>query len=244
LALNDFYIIPDSFLFFIAWLNIIAAENKNSPNKLLGINDILQKFYSIYGRSFYSRYDYEGTSPEGGNALAAHLDNILKSGSLDKSVHTSASTSEKFTVAETYNFEYKDTITHAVSKGHGQVITFTDGSRVVFRLSTQGDAVRMYVERYVPADAGPEELAKPAAEGLKGLIEVALEFSKMKEFLGRDKPTVITVSLKLSSSICYVSCLTMTDFPFHPPKVTIANARINGEHRIYQKPGSQTWKLN
>jgi phosphoglucomutase len=75
------------------------------------------------------------------------------------------------------------------------VINFTDGSRVVFRLSTQGDAVRMYVERYVSAEAGPAELAKPAAEGLKGLIEVALEISKLKEFLGRDQPTVITVSL-------------------------------------------------
>jgi len=176
----------------VAWLNIIAAENKNSPNKLLGINDILQKFYSVYGRSFYSRYDYEGTSPEGGNALAAHLDKILKSGSLDQTVHISASTSEKFTVSGTYNFEYKDTITNSVSGNHGQVITFTDGSRVVFRLSTQGDAVRMYVERYVSADAGLEELSKPAAVGLKGLIEVALEFSKMKELLGRDKPTVIT----------------------------------------------------
>jgi phosphoglucomutase len=101
----------------------------------------------------------------------------------------------KFTVSKSYNFDYKDPINNSVSKNHGQVINFTDGSRVVFRLSTQGDAVRMYVERYVSADAGPAELAKPAAEGLKGLIEVALEISKLKEFLGRDQPTVITVSM-------------------------------------------------
>jgi len=50
----------------------------------------------------------------------------------------------------------------------------------------------MYVERYVPAASGPAELAKPAPEGLKSLIEVALEISKLKEFLGRDQPTVIT----------------------------------------------------
>jgi phosphoglucomutase len=161
---------------------------------LIGINDLLQEFYSIYGRSFYSRYDYEGTSSEGANALAEHLEKILKSGSLDQSVHTSLSTSTKFTVSGSYNFDYKDPINNSVSKNHGQVIDFTDGSRVVFRLSTQGDAVRMYVERYVSADAGTAELVKPAAEGLKGLIEVALEISKLKEFLGRDKPTVITVS--------------------------------------------------
>ena len=207
-----FYIIPYFILFLLAWLNIIAAANKNSPNKLLGVNDLLQEFYSIYGRSFYSRYDYEGTSSEGANALAQHLDKLLKSGSLDQSVHTSASTSTKFTVSGSYNFEYEDPIDHSVSKNHGQVINFTDGSRVVFRLSSQGDAVRMYVERYVSADAGPEELAKPAAEGLKGLIEIALEISKLNEFLGRDQPTVITVSL----TNMFVSCLTITDPS--PPK--------------------------
>ena len=150
-------------------------------------------------------------SLEGANALAEHLDKILKSSSLDKTVHTSASTSEKFTVSETFNF--------------------TDSSCVVFRLSTQGDAVRMYVERYVSADAGPAELAKPAAEGLKGLIEVALEISKLQEFLGRDEPMVTAVSLqvKLMSSICYVSFLTMTDFL--PPKSN--HCQYNGEHIEY-----------
>jgi hypothetical protein len=77
------------------------------------------------------------------------------------------------------------------------VITFDDGSRVVFRLSgtgSQGATVRLYVERYVDPKAGAEELGKSAAEGLKSLIEVALEISKLKEFLGRDEPNVITVS--------------------------------------------------
>ena len=51
----------------------------------------------------------------------------------------------------------------------------------------------MYVERYVPAEAGPGELARDAGDGLKGLIEVALELSQLKQFLGTDQPTVITV---------------------------------------------------
>ena len=136
-------------------------------------------------------------SSEGANALVDHLNTALKSGSLNGTVHISASTSTKFTVSELYNFEYKDPIDHSVSKNQGQVITFTDGSRVVFRLSgtgSQGATVRMYVERYVAAAVGPVELSKPAPEGLKSLIDVALEISKLKEFLGRDQPTVITVS--------------------------------------------------
>ena len=151
-------------------------------------------------------------SSEGANALVDHLNQALKSGSLDNSVHVSASTRTEFTVSGLYNFEYKDPIDHSVSKNQGQVIKFTDGSRVVFRLSgtgSQGATVRMYVERYVPANAGVAELAKPTPEGLESLIEVALEISKLKEFLGRDQPTVITVSFYHR----YVG-LTMTDiFP-------------------------------
>ncbi|KAF8202303.1 phosphoglucomutase [Pholiota molesta] len=179
----------------IAWLNIIAAVNKKSPNKVVGINDLLQEFYSIYGRSFFSRYDYEEVSSEGAHALVAHLNEALKSGSLNNTVHTATSSSTAFTVSGLYDFEYKDPIDHSVSKNQGQVITFTDGSRVVFRLSgtgSQGATVRMYVERYVPADAGAAALGKSAAEGLQSLIEVALDISKLKEFLGRDEPTVIT----------------------------------------------------
>ena len=96
-----------------------------------------------------------------------------------------------------YDFEYTDPIDNSVSKKQGQVVQFADGSRVVFRLSgtgSQGATVRMYVERYVPPEAGEKELSRDAADGLKGLIEVALEVSKLKEFLGVDKPTVITVS--------------------------------------------------
>ena len=98
-------------------------------------------------------------------------------------------------MTEVTNFEYKDPIDESVSKNQGQVITFSDGSRVVFRLSgtgSQGATVRMYLERYVGPEAGTEELGRNTAEGLKGLIEVALKLSKLKEFLKREEPSVIT----------------------------------------------------
>lgn len=179
----------------VAWLNILAAANAKSPSKLIGINDLLKEFYSIYGRSFFSRYDYEEVSSEGANALVAHLNKALETGSLNDTTHVSASTANRFTVSSLYNFEYKDPIDHSVSKNQGQVITFSDGSRVVFRLSgtgSQGATVRMYVERYLSPDAPASELSKSAAEGLKGLIEVALEISRLHQLLGVNAPTVIT----------------------------------------------------
>lgn len=174
----------------------MAAANAESPNKLIGINELLQRHYSIYGRSFFSRYDYEEVPSDGAQSMVDHINALGKSDSFAKSSYSSKSTGTEFTVSGMYNFEYKDPIDHSVSKNQGQVITFSDGSRVVFRLSgtgSQGATVRMYVERYVAADAGEAELKKEASEGLKGLIEVALEISKMKDFLGREKPTVITV---------------------------------------------------
>ncbi|KAJ7066489.1 phosphoglucomutase [Mycena amicta] len=179
----------------IAWLNILAAANAESPNKLVGINDLLLKHYKTYGRSFFSRYDYEEVPSSGAHSLVAHLNTALTSKSLNGTTHASASTGTKFTVAELYDFAYEDPIDHSVSKNQGQVIVFSDGSRVVFRLSgtgSEGATVRMYIERYVAPDAGEAELKRDTAEGLKGLIEVALELSKLKEFLGVDKPTVIT----------------------------------------------------
>jgi phosphoglucomutase len=104
------------------------------------------------------------------------------------------STKTTFTISDTYNFDYTDPIDGSISKNQGQVVTFDDGSRVVWRLSgtgSQGATVRMYVERYVAADKR-EELAKDTKEGLQALIEVALEISKLQEFLNRDEPTVIT----------------------------------------------------
>ncbi|TRM57936.1 hypothetical protein BD626DRAFT_560201 [Schizophyllum amplum] len=175
----------------VAWLNILAAANADSPNKLIGIKDLLERHYSIYGRSFFSRYDYEEVPSDGAAALVKNLDDHLNSGSLNGQSFGGG----EFKVAGLYNFAYTDPIDKSVSKNQGHVITFDDGSRVVFRLSgtgSQGATVRMYIERYLGPDASKAELAEEASVGLKGLIEVALEISKLKEYLGRDKPTVIT----------------------------------------------------
>ncbi|KAG2345742.1 Phosphoglucomutase, first 3 domain-containing protein [Suillus weaverae] len=179
----------------MAWLNIIAAANKESPNELIGIKELLKKHYAVYGRSFFSRYDYEEVSSEGANKLVALLDGAITSSSLAKKTYKSKSTNQDFTIASVTNFSYTDPIDGSVSKNQGQVVLFDDGSRVVFRLSGTGSAgatVRLYVERYVGPEAGEKVLAGDTAEGLKGLIEVALEISNLKEFLGRDEPTVIT----------------------------------------------------
>lgn len=98
-----------------------------------------------------------------------------------------------FTVKECDNFSYTDPIDKSVSKNQGLYVRFSDGSRIVFRLSgtgSSGATVRMYAEKYSKDES---EFGGDTQEGLKPLIEVALSLTKLQENLKVDKPTVITV---------------------------------------------------
>ncbi|KAG8813444.1 Phosphoglucomutase-2 [Serendipita sp. 399] len=172
----------------VAWLNIIAAANKDKPGT--GINDILQDHYKKYGRSFFSRYDYEEVESDHAKKVVDLLNEGIDSKSLIGQKFSS-STGE-FVISEAFNFSYTDPIDGSVSKNQGQVIRFSDGSRVVFRLSgtgSQGATIRLYVERYTKDES---QYKLETAKGIKGLIEVALIVSKLEEFTGRKAPTVIT----------------------------------------------------
>jgi len=175
----------------IAWLNIIAFENQTKPGS--GITEILQEFYGKYGRNFFSRYDYEEVPSEGASKLVANLDKLLNDPNFKGTVYQPSDQSERpFVVAGLTNFSYTDPIDGSVSKNQGHIITFEDGSRIVFRLSgtgSQGATVRMYVERYTD---NPEKYTQETAVGLASLIEVALKISNLVEYLGRTKPNVIT----------------------------------------------------
>jgi len=181
----------------VAWLNILAVANKEKPG--MGINDILLEHYKKYGRSFFSRYDYEEVESDAAKKMVAHLNEGIEGTSLIGKTYPSST--GDFTVSEAFNFSYTDPIDGSVSKNQGQVIRFSDGSRVVFRLSgtgSHGATIRLYVERYTKDES---QYSLETAKGIAGLIEVALVVSKLEEFTGRKKPTVITVRsfLKMGS---------------------------------------------
>jgi len=124
-----------------------------------------------------------------------HLRKLFASSDFKGSSLKAQTSDASFKVAEADDFSYTDPIDGSVSTKQGLYIKFADGSRIIFRLSgtgSSGATVRLYVEKYSKDEA---EYLKDAQEGLKPLIEVALEVSKLKEFTKRDKPSVITVSL-------------------------------------------------
>ena len=85
-----------------------------------------------------------------------------------------------------------DPIDASVSKNQGIRVLFTDGSRVVFRLSGtagSGATIRVYLEKYEPDAANVIQVTSSA---LKELVEIGLSISKIVELTGMESPTVIT----------------------------------------------------
>eukprot|EP00166_Cyanidium_caldarium_P003839 ctg_376.g200 len=80
----------------------------------------------------------------------------------------------------------------SVARNQGIRFVFADGSRIVFRLSgtgSMGATIRMYIEKY---ESDPSRVDQDAATALRGLVQLALEVSKLPSFTGRDRPNVIT----------------------------------------------------
>ncbi|KAK0553811.1 Phosphoglucomutase-2 [Tilletia horrida] len=172
----------------IAWLSILAGANKEKPGT--SVADVLNAHYKVYGRNFFSRYDYEEVDSDGAKAMISSLSSRFTSQELVGQKLSSEGL--EFEVAESGDFAYTDPIDGSVSKGQGLYLKFTDGSRIVFRLSGTGSAgatIRLYLEQYSDK---PADFDKDAQEGLRPLIQLALKLSELQKHTGRDKPTVIT----------------------------------------------------
>jgi len=159
------------------WLNIIAA-------KKMGVEAILKAHWLEYGRNVYSRHDYEAIPTEAANSVIAHIKSQFSSLPNQKFGH--------YTVKLCDDFSYHDSIDGSVSNNQGIRILFTDGSRIVFRLSgtgTEGATLRIYLEAYEP-DSTKHHLDAQVA--LAEMIQIALQISQLVEKTGRVAPTVIT----------------------------------------------------
>ncbi|KAF3433071.1 hypothetical protein FNV43_RR24173 [Rhamnella rubrinervis] len=171
----------------LAWLSIIAHRNKGKkPGEMLvSVSDVVKEHWATYGRNFFSRYDYEECESEGANKMINYLrDLVSKSKPGEKYGNYVLQFADDFT--------YTDPVDGSVVSKQGVRFVFTDGSRIIYRLSGTGSAgatVRIYIEQFEP-DASKHDLDAQIA--LKPLIDLALSLSKLKDFTGRERPTVIT----------------------------------------------------
>ncbi|AFY75657.1 MAG: alpha-D-glucose phosphate-specific phosphoglucomutase [Hydrococcus sp. C42_A2020_068] len=159
------------------WLNILAARGES-------VEQIVRNHWQKYGRNFYSRHDYEEVDAARANEMVERLRSLLQD--------LKGKPFGNYQVAYSDDFSYTDPIDGSVSQKQGIRIGFTDGSRIIFRLSgtgTKGATVRVYLESYEP-DPNKHNLDPQAA--LAPLIGIAQGIAQIKEFTGREAPTVIT----------------------------------------------------
>ncbi|ABW30086.1 alpha-D-glucose phosphate-specific phosphoglucomutase [Acaryochloris marina] len=159
------------------WLNILAVRQQS-------VESIVKEHWQEYGRNYYSRHDYEAVDSEKANTLMANL-----RGKLAK---LKGQKLGQYEVDYADDFSYTDPVDGSVSQKQGVRIGFTDGSRIVFRLSgtgTQGATLRVYLESYEP-DVSKQGL--DPQDALAPLITLADEVAQIRTLTGRDEPTVIT----------------------------------------------------
>ncbi len=161
----------------LCWLNIIAAKKQS-------VEAIVKAHWAEYGRNVYSRHDYETIPTADANSVIAHI--------RDQFETLIGQHLGNYEVNTCDDFAYADPVDGSVSQQQGIRILFTDGSRIVFRLSgtgTEGATIRIYLEAFEP-DVANHHL--DAQEALQEMIQIALQISDLKARTGRDKPTVIT----------------------------------------------------
>lgn len=159
------------------WLNILALRRQS-------VSEIVTDHWQKFGRNYYSRHDYEGIDSTAANGLMENLQSkftSLKGAKLGD-----------YTVDIADNFAYIDPIDGSETTNQGVRILFTDGSRIIYRLSgtgTSGATLRVYLEKYEPDTAKQNQDAQSA---LSDLIKIADDLAGIASRTGMEKPTVIT----------------------------------------------------
>ena len=156
------------------WLNIIAVTGKS-------VEEITLEHWKKYGRSYYMRFDFEGISTEVADKLMADLEEKLPS--------LNGRNFGTYKVAKAAPFVYNDPVDHSSTK-NGLVITFEDGSRIVYRLSgtgSSGATLRVYLEKYET-----EALLEDPLKMLKDILEIAMNTAEISQRTGKQKADVIT----------------------------------------------------
>lgn len=159
------------------WLNILAERRES-------VADIVSSHWAEYGRTYFTRHDYEAIDSDRAAALMAELQAGL--GNLPG---TSVSGNA---IQAADNFAYVDPVDGSESGGQGVRIFFAGGGRIVYRLSgtgTAGATLRVYIERH---EDNIDLHHQDPQQALQSLVVAANEIAGIQRHSGRARPDVIT----------------------------------------------------
>ena len=159
------------------WLNILARRAEP-------VEQIVRAHWREYGRNYYTRHDYEEVPSDAAKAVMQRVQTQLAT--------LPGTTLAGRRVQSADDFAYHDPVDGSVSEHQGLRIIFSDGARIVYRLSgtgTSGATLRVYIESVEP-DASRQ--SQDAQVALRDLIDASLQLSDLQRLTGRQAPTVIT----------------------------------------------------
>ncbi len=159
------------------WLNILAVRKQS-------VAEIVTRHWQKFGRDVYTRHDYEGVATEDANALMQEL--RTRSDEISQQYFTG------YSVALCDDFSYTDVVDNSNSSQQGIRILFSNGARIVYRLSgtgTEGATLRVYIEQ---PEKDPEKIESDPQTLLSDLIDISVTIAKIEKYTGRKKPDVIT----------------------------------------------------
>ena len=181
----------------LCWLTILQDRNRALPvgTPLVGIDQIQKEHWARFGRSFFTRHDFEEVDAVAADKVMSRLRGHLAE--WDQGVGLTGkrlgdAETGIFEVATADDFAYNDPIDGSVTAKQGIRFVFRDDSRIVFRLSgtgSSGATIRMYIEKYETDQARHGD---DVQDILKPLLAIAHELSGIAELTGRTEPTVIT----------------------------------------------------
>ena len=90
------------------------------------------------------------------------------------------------------DFSYTDVVDNSTSSQQGIRILFTNGARIVYRLSgtgTEGATLRVYIEQ---PEKDPAKLEADPQALLSDLIDLSMSIAQIEKYTGRKIPDVIT----------------------------------------------------
>lgn len=169
----------------IAWLNVLADFDTKNPDKKTSVEIVQNSFWEKYGRTFFTRYDFENVSGKGANKIIELLTSIVENSPKGTKL------ADGYVVSEGDNFSYTD-LDGSVSTNQGLFVKFENGLRFIVRLSgtgSSGATVRLYLEKH-SSDASTYQTK--VDDYLSQDIKFVLDLLKFNEFLGREEPDVRT----------------------------------------------------
>jgi phosphoglucomutase len=154
----------------LSWLSLLAKEKKP-------VAEVVRSHWRRFGRSYFQRHDYEKLDASAAGKMMETV--LLTLPSL------AGKTWNGFVLKNADDFRYTDPVDHSETPHAGIRLLFTNGSRIVARLSgtgTEGATLRLYLERYdrTVIDGDLTKVLEP-------LVGIALQLLGLKQ-----EPTLIT----------------------------------------------------